>query len=193
MLVLWSELPPLPAEDEYAHVDDLTDTAVHELVCEHARGRGSVRAALCHAARDFAAARGWERLGFRTVGDYTRERLGVSARELQDLAYVGESLCVYPNLEAALRWGKLPYSKVRLIARVAERGNVERWIAYAQRRPCGRLAKIVRRIERHSGAGRGAWLEATSWRFRRPQRWISRGPCRRALEKNRLMGYAKVP
>jgi hypothetical protein len=138
----------LPADDEY--VDDATDFAAHELLTGRARSTGALRADLCRVASDLVAVRGWERLGFARAADYASERLGVSGRELHELAHVGERMRALPELEAALRWGRLSFSKVRLIARVADADTVERWISRAEQRPCDRLAKRVRRVDGRS-------------------------------------------
>jgi hypothetical protein len=138
----------LPADDEY--VDDATDFAAHELLTGRARSTGALRAGLCRVASDLVAVRGWERLGFARAADYASERLGVSGRELHELAHVGERMRALPELEAALRWGRLSFSKVRLIARVADADTVERWISRAEQRPCDRLAKRVRRVDGRS-------------------------------------------
>ncbi len=64
------------------------------------RAGGPLRRALAALAERFQALRGWERIGYVRAGDYTRERLGLSARELSDLARVDTALRTLPRLEA---------------------------------------------------------------------------------------------
>jgi hypothetical protein len=53
---------------------------------------GRCRAVLGSLARRFLRCRSQQDLGFARLGDYTRERLGMSAREVQSLAAVGAGL-----------------------------------------------------------------------------------------------------
>src|SRR6266446_2230816 len=60
------------------------DGWLRRLAAQDARGR----TILGRLARAFLRRRGHHELGFGRLGDYSRERLGVSARELQSLATV---------------------------------------------------------------------------------------------------------
>jgi hypothetical protein len=62
---------------------------------------------------------GWEPLGFVRPGDYARERPGLSARELHELARVDLRLARLPAIDRALTTGRLGWTKVRLLCRVA--------------------------------------------------------------------------
>src|SRR5213593_291148 len=65
--------------------------ARQEAVCRRVLGR---------LARTFLAGRYHHRLGFARLGDWTRERLGLSARQVQDLARVAERLESLPAAAA---------------------------------------------------------------------------------------------
>jgi len=82
-------------------------------------------------AERLVATRAYERLCYARVGDYARERLGRSARQLQDLARVHRALEALPAVERALVANELPWSKIRLLARVATPGDQEQWVARA--------------------------------------------------------------
>jgi len=92
------------------------------------------------------------RLGFARNRDYARERLGVSLRSLQEWARVGAGLAERPALEAALLSGRLPWSKVRLLARfVSTRVSTEderTWIAYAEGVSVKKLEHELRAVDR---------------------------------------------
>jgi hypothetical protein len=94
--------------------------------------------------------RAWETLGYARLADYADERLGRSARSVQDLARVGAVFGRLPQLRAALAGGRLGWTKARLIARVATRDDVERWIAYARGVTAATLSREVRRVDRGS-------------------------------------------
>jgi hypothetical protein len=103
------------------------------------------------AAR-WVALQGWSRLGFARNGDYARERLGVSLRSLQEWARVGAGLAERPALEAALLSGRLPWSKLRLLARfLSTRVSTEderAWIAYAAGVSVKKLEHELRAVDR---------------------------------------------
>src|SRR2546425_2833973 len=84
--------------------------ARQEAVCRRVLGR---------LARTFLAGRYHNRLGFARLGDWTRERLGLSARQVQDLARVAERLESLPAIAAAFAAGDLSWTQTRLLAPAA--------------------------------------------------------------------------
>jgi hypothetical protein len=102
---------------------------------------------LAALAGRFVATHGWERLGFARTRDYAVERLGLSARALQDLARVDAQLARLPELESALVSGALTWTKVRLVCRVADPGDEMQWIALAGRLTARQLAGEVRAVD----------------------------------------------
>jgi 5-methylcytosine-specific restriction endonuclease McrA len=115
--------------------------------------RGRLRLALARIAARVIATRSWERLGFARLGDYARERVGLSARQLQDLAHTSERLAALPVLEEALASGQLGWSQARLIARVATPENAALWVAFARRVRVRELEHAVRAVDRGSLEG----------------------------------------
>jgi hypothetical protein len=105
---------------------------------------GPLRRLLAAIAARLIATRAHERLCYARLGDYARERVGLSARQLQDLARVHGALEALPRLERALVANELPWSKVRLVARVASEADEETWIARARSVPTRRLEQDVR-------------------------------------------------
>jgi hypothetical protein len=112
-----------------------------------AHARGPLRHTLAELASRLASARGWERLGYARLRDYAVERLGLSARALQDLAHVGEALRELPTLAQALERGLLSWTKVRLLCRVARPEDEAGWVAYARRVTARELAREVRALD----------------------------------------------
>ena len=111
------------------------------------RSAGPLRTALAEIARWLVHRRAWERLGYARLGDYVDERIGRSARSVQDLARVGESFESLPRLRAALVDGRLGWTKVRLIARVATPEDEVRWIEHARAVTAQELSREVRKID----------------------------------------------
>jgi hypothetical protein len=109
-----------------------------------ANALGPLRRVLAALAERLVATRATERLGYARLRDYACERLGLSARQLQDLARVHRALPGLPALERALVGNELPWSKVRLVARVASAEDEAAWIARAKAMPTRRLEEEVR-------------------------------------------------
>jgi hypothetical protein len=113
-----------------------------------------VRRALAAIAARLVETRAYEPLCYARLGDYARERAGLSARQLRDLAHVHAALVAMPRLDRALVAGELPWSKVRLVLRVASLDDVEAWIARARAVPIRQLEQEVRfHAERVRAAG----------------------------------------
>ena len=104
------------ASAEVVHVSQDRLGAEHRLAAL-ARAGGPLRHVRAALAGRLVERKAWERLGYARLSDYARERLGRSARQLQELARVGRQLEDLPGLEAALVSGGLAWSKVRLLAR----------------------------------------------------------------------------
>ena len=71
------------------------------------RSQAPLRRALARIAGRLVATRGWERLGLARPADYARERLGLAARQLQELARVDARFEELPLIEAAFVSGAL--------------------------------------------------------------------------------------
>ncbi len=96
-----------------------------------AASMGPLRRVMAALAARLIDTRAHERLCFARLSDYAREQLGISSRQLQELARVHRGLVGLPRLERALVSNALPWSKVRLIARVANDEDEGGWIELA--------------------------------------------------------------
>ncbi len=139
----------LPATDGCALFE------LEERLVRAARSSGPLRSALARVAARLVETRAWERLGYARLSDYAAERAGISARSLQDLALVGRVLTHCEELRAILERGELPWTKVRLLARVARRRRMAPWLALARRVSAHELSKAVRRVMPDSVEGGG--------------------------------------
>lgn len=107
--------PPLsPAALFYLRGRD-ADARVHALVEE----RHALRPALGVLARRLVRRRAYEPLGFRSLGDYARERLGLTAQGVREWARVWEALETLPELRAAVLGGGVSWSVARHAVRHA--------------------------------------------------------------------------
>ena len=87
------------------------DGRLRELSAQRARVR-PVLGALAAAVLERCA---FEPLGFRCLGDWSRERIGVGARTLREWARVERALAELPRLRAAVRAGEVSWTVVRKI------------------------------------------------------------------------------
>ena len=130
-----------PRPDESAARPELTGAALEATLSEErvepalvglVRAQAPIRRALAALAGRFVYLQGWEPLGFARLGDYATERLGLSARTLYDLAHTDGVLADLPDVDRAFVCGELSWTKVRLLARVAGRGESAHWLALAR-------------------------------------------------------------
>jgi len=134
------------AESRYDPRSDTVEALDARLVAL-ARGDAPLRRALARVAGAFVARKAWEPLGFIRPADYARERPGLSARELSDLAQVDAVLAKLPAIDAALTSGRFGWTKVRLLCRVATPETEAHWLAEAGRLSAAALSREVRAFD----------------------------------------------
>jgi hypothetical protein len=115
------------------------------------------RSALGRLAAVFLRQRAQHRLGFSRIGDYTRERLGISARELQTAARVVMALATLPRLASAFDAGELSWTQVRILVTVATPATEARWLEVAR-------GRTVRTLEALAAEARAATSAPASTR-----------------------------
>ena len=135
---------------------DVQGPPVEEQLAQLAAAAGPLRHAMALVAARLLDTRAYERLCYARVRDYARERPGLSARQLQELARVGRALRERPRLEAALLANRLPWSKVRLLARVVTASDEEAWIARARVLDVRALGRVLREHVRCRDEGESA-------------------------------------
>jgi len=143
--------PPQSGSQPAWGADAASDTLIEDPEQQLSRLAGAVgplRRVLAALAERLIATKAPERLCYARLGDYARERPGLSARQLQELARVHRALVGLPALERALLANELPWSKVRLLARVATEQDEPTWIARARAMPTRRLEQEVRESAR---------------------------------------------
>src|SRR5947207_13591973 len=126
------------------HVDrDLCALQLDGVLRRLARQEAVCRRVLGRLARTFLGGRYHHRLGFARLGDWTRERLGLSARQVQDLARVAERLETLPAIAAAFAAGDLSWTQTRLLAAAATPDSGPECLALARNRPVRALETLV--------------------------------------------------
>jgi hypothetical protein len=89
----------------------------------------------------------FERLGYRSLGDYARERLGVEARTIREWARVWRALEALPLLRSAYLSGELGFSVLRLVVGLATPETEEACLASIRGRTLCAVAAIVRAVK----------------------------------------------
>ena len=82
-------------------------------------------------AAPLLATRGFRALGFVRLGDYTRERLGVSPRTIEEDARVAVALDDLPKLAAAFLAGAITWTHLRLLTGIATSADEAQWLRHA--------------------------------------------------------------
>src|SRR5204862_1855645 len=100
-----------------------------------ARQEARARRVLGTLARGFLRRRHHHDLGFARLRDYTRERLGLSARELQTLAHVVEGLARLPAIGDAFDRGEINWSQARCLVALATPEDAPFWLIVARIQP----------------------------------------------------------
>ena len=121
---------------------------------------GPLRRALARVAGRMVAKKGWGRPGFARVEDYATELLGISGRELRDLALVNTALQTLPEIEAAFVAGRIGWTQARLLSRAAQPDDEREWLALALQLSARALAREVRAVDRRAREAEGERLFA---------------------------------
>src|SRR5213080_1895302 len=123
----------------------MLDGYLRRLVRQEARARR----VLGTLARGFLRHHHHHDLGFARLRDYTRERLGLSARELQTLAHVVEGMARLPAIGDAFDSGEINWSQARCLVALATPEDAPLWLLIARFRTVRALeATVARRAGR---------------------------------------------
>jgi len=116
------------------------------------RGAAPLRRALAAIAGRIVASEAWAELGYARLSDYVRERAGLTAGFLHELARVDAGLRRLPALEATFVGGGIPWTKARLVAGVATAEDEGVWLGAAARLSSDALAREVRAVDARAAA-----------------------------------------
>jgi len=89
----------------------------------------------------------WRDLGFASFSHYCAERLGLSARAVEQRVALERRLHALPSLREAMREGRISYEKARLVASCADEGSAPAWIDRAAKTTCAALREEVEALE----------------------------------------------
>ena len=140
------------ASDKGFRVLDVDATArlLDERLRKLSRQKSLCRRVLGALAAAFVKLHAHHRLGFARLGDYSRERLGLSVRELQSLARVSNGLDRLLLVGRAFERGEISWSQARLLVTVADDETEQRWLALACGKTVRALAATIREARRRA-------------------------------------------
>lgn len=124
------ELPP-PDERPYVLREE-TAILLDRLLVRVARGRGAIDVALGEGLAALALGDRTLQLGYRSIGDYARERLDLAPRTAQGMARLARALRDRPVLRAAVLAGRVSARKAGAILPLATGDAEAEWTARAE-------------------------------------------------------------
>src|SRR5882724_2564041 len=144
MDIVVPELLDPPSPQERCHLDrDRCAELLDPLLRRLARQDALCRRVLGRLADPFLLRRGHQRLGFVRLDDYAHESLGLSGRELQELARVAKKLRDLPLLGDGFADGALSWSQTRLLVTIATPETEATWLARARSETVRDLHRVV--------------------------------------------------
>jgi hypothetical protein len=113
-----------------------------QLAC---RMEAMARRELGDAAHVFVRHHLYRRLGCVRLSDYARERLGVSARTVQEAVWMAVRLDALPAVSTAFDRSEISWTQARVICKVASPADEDHWLALAREHSVKAPARIAKR------------------------------------------------
>ena len=135
-----------------AHASDLEQLG--ERIAELAMQISTATYQLLTMVREFDEGYGWE--GFRTCAHWLSWRTGLAIGPAREKVRVGKALVQLPRMSAAMSGGRISYSKVRALTRIATPENEEDLLQVAAAGTASHVESLVRawrQLERPDGEG----------------------------------------
>lgn len=140
----WALELPTPRERRSVLRHDAAEL-IDGLLVRVARSQGAVDLAIGDGLAALSRGPGVLALGFSSVGDYARERLGIAASTAQKLASLSRGLRERPLLREAVRRGEVSTRKAQTVLKAARGVDEAAWVARARTESVRGLAAAVRR------------------------------------------------
>ncbi len=149
----WILHPPGPGERSGVMRPDAA-AIVDGLLARVARGHGALDVAIGEQLDALSVGDHFLRLGYSSLGDYARERLGVSPTTARNLAKLARELRARPLLRDAVRGGEVSARKAQTVLPVARGDDEAAWVERA-RSETVRALEVAVREARCGGAAPG--------------------------------------
>jgi hypothetical protein len=152
-----AELEPVPPHEREGILRDEAALLLDRLLVRVARGRGALDLTICEALAAMAVGDRTLRLGFSCLGDYARERLGISASTAEKMARLARALRERPLLRDAVRAGLVTARKAEAILPVARGDDEVAWVERARKETVRALAVAVKAARSAEPEGDEPW------------------------------------
>jgi len=151
-------------------MDDLTSVSNEQLADQIVTWSGRIAAGearLMMLIAEFDRREAWGGVGLLSCAHWLAWRTGLSPGTARDRVRVARALTGLPEVSATFCAGRLSYSQVRAITRVATPDDQERWIQAARCSTAGQLERLVRGVRRARKVDEDAAdPELAAWRMR---------------------------
>ena len=102
---------------------------------------------------EFDRREGWAAGGFASCAHFLNVRIGLGLVAARERVRVAQALDQLPLISEAMSRGKLSYSKVRAVSRIATPENEQDLLALARSAPASHVERVVREFRRVGRAG----------------------------------------
>lgn len=148
-----------------ATLSTLTDDELADGICTWAGRVAAGEAELLRLIAEFDRREAWGGPGLLSCAQWLSWRIGLSPGAARERVRVARALDELPLVFDALSSGRVSFSQVRALTRVAKADDQQRWIELARSTTAGQLEKLVRAVRRAMGPvedaddpERAAWL-----------------------------------
>ena len=117
---------------------------------------GAIDRALALRLMRLRGSAGYVRLGYARFMDYSRERVGLAARTVQEMVRLGRALERSPELDRALSGGRITWTAAATLTRVVGAENAAEWVSLAERVSVRELGPRVREARSGESPATGA-------------------------------------
>lgn len=169
--------PPRPPPPSLVPPPPVPLDTVREEICSLAGQIAAATGRFLGLLADFDTREGWSGPGVRSCAHWLSWRCGMDLRTAREHVRVARALVVLPRTTAELGQGRLSYSKVRALARVATPENEDELVDIALAAPAAHVERLVRglravadRDDRESGTD-AERAEEVARRCRTQWRW----------------------
>jgi hypothetical protein len=143
--------PADPSQPGSAEPRDPSEIPTERLEREIAELAAHINAGMCRwleLVAEFDRREGWGSWGCRSCAEWVAWQCAVTPRAAREHVRVGRRLAELPGIRALFAEGRLSYSKVRALTRVADRDSEGELIELARQATAAQLERIVRGLRR---------------------------------------------
>jgi hypothetical protein len=163
-------------------------------ICRLARRSNAETYRLLLLVRDFDDRFGWAKWGLRNCAEWLAWRCGLTLSAAREKVRTAQALRSLPAISAAFADGRLSYSKVRALTRVAHTGDEDLLLAYALEATAAQVeerCRQMRNVEPESvEIARRVWERRSLTMFRDRARGCMRITIELPAEEGELVGRA---